>query len=108
MLIKEKDFLTFEYAIKESVNIPHRVRIDKSYKMYKQGNLRYRQLYHTMERTIVGGQSSFKSMEELAEHIERSAWYLHNYNDTKYWENNNNNRTDENGKNKNNNPLSGR
>ena len=93
--------------IKSSVSIPHRVRLDKSYSMYKQGNIRYRQLYHTMERTIVGGQSSFKSMEELSEHIERSAWYLHNYNDAKYWENNNN-RNDINGKSKNNNPLSGR
>ncbi len=43
-------------------------------------------------------------MEELASHIERDAWYLHNYGDAKYWENNN--RNDKNGKDKNNNTLS--
>jgi len=60
-----------------------------------------------MERAVVGGHSSFKSMEELASHIERDAWYLHNFGDAKYWKKENK-KVNKNGKNKSNNSLSGR
>jgi len=104
MLIKEKDFRTFEWVIKESIVYPRRRYFEQTWMMYKRGKLSYRHLYNNMNYLIKGGFSSFKTMEELASHIERDAWYLHNYGDAKYWENNN--RNDKNGKDKNNNTLS--
>lgn len=106
MLIKEKDFRTFEWVIKESIVYPRRRYFEQTWMMFKKGKLSYRHLYNNMNYLIKGGFSSFKTMEELASQIERDAWYLHNYGDAKYWENNNNNRNDKNGKDKNNNTLS--
>ena len=108
MLIKQKDFLTFEYTIKNSIPIfHHRQWVDKAYLDFKRGNLSYKRLYQSMQRTVLNGNSTFETMEELASQIERDAWYLHNYGDAKYWEKENK-KVNKNGKNKNNDSLSGR
>ena len=52
-----------------------------------------------MKRIVVGGHSTFKSMEELAEAVERDCWYHHNYGDADYWKKEENNKQ---------NPISGR
>jgi hypothetical protein len=104
-LINEKDFVTFEYKIKKSVSSPHVKWLDANFSLYRQGSVRYGKLYRTMERAVVSGQSTFGSMSELAEEINRDSWYLQNYGDADWWKKN---KELNNNENKILNPLGGR
>lgn len=104
ILIKEADFKICEAMLKKSVTPSQLSWLEMRFTLYKQGHLRYNRLYRSMERTVKGGYSTYKSMEDLAKDIDRDCWYLHNYGDTNWWkkekENNNENKIY--------NPLSGR
>ena len=103
ILIKQKDFLFYENEMKKSCSFPQVSQLHRKFTLYKEGNCTYSYLYRGMKRIVVGGHSTFKSMEELAEAVERDCWYHHNYGDTDYWkkeENNNENKIQ--------NPISGR
>ena len=103
ILIKQKDFLFYENKMKQSCSVPQVSQLHYKFSLFKEGNCTYSYLYRGMKRIVVGGHSTFKSMEELAEAVERDCWYYHNYGDTDYWkkeENNNENKIQ--------NPISGR
>ena len=81
ILIKPKDFLFYEYRMKNSCSVPQVSQLHYKFSLFKEGNCTYGYLYRAMKRIVVGGHSTFKSMEELAEAVERDCWYYHNYGD---------------------------
>ena len=103
ILIREKDFLSCVGMMERSLLRPQAIWFDITLRSYRKGKVPFTSLYRSMERSVVGGCSTFKSMEELAIATERDCWYLHNYGDANWWKKEN-----ENNENKIYNTLSGR